>query len=249
MLDFCPDCVMGYSFAFFTLSGATFYKIFLVRSQFCPPIFSLVQAAKHNAQYFQNRLVFGLKDLQDQIIFDFGDAHFFKILQQISFKMGKLKNKRFLKRKFYSLSPIFASKFMRHFSGILIFCFSLFTVLPMNGLLACGDHAATEKPGASEKMCCKEKSVEEPAHCEEETHTCEQKHPGQKCPDQGGCCGSGCTCPCGAIPGGHTVVVLAEIPFSFSATSDATLRQAFYFAQHMPEEVYLPIWQPPQLSA
>jgi len=125
-------------------------------------------------------------------------------------------------------------------------------VLPVNELLACGNHDdAAEKAVASEKMCCKEKSVEESAHCaeEEERHTCEKSHPGQKCPDQGGCCGKGCTCPCGALPGGHTMVVLAEIPFPLSATSDATLRQAFYFAQHMPEEVYLPIWQPPQLSA
>lgn len=163
--------------------------------------------------------------------------------------MDKLKNKRLLKRRFYSLSFIFTPKLMRYFSGILIFCFSLFTVLPVNELLACGNHDAAEKAVASEKMCCKGKPEEEPAHCEEEMHACEKNHPGQNCPDQGGCCGKGCTCPCGALPGGHTVVLLAEIPFPLSATSDATLRQAFYFAQHMPEEVYLPIWQPPRLNA
>ena len=167
--------------------------------------------------------------------------------------MGELKNKRFLKRRFCSLSPIFASEFMRYFPGILIIFITLFTAMQVDRLLACGQDAAAEsaevEAGASEKTCCKGKPEEEPAHCEEEMHACEKNHPGQNCPDQGGCCGKGCTCPCGAIPGGHTVVVLAEIPFALSATSGATLRQAFYFAQHMPEEVYLPIWQPPQLSA
>ncbi|MDZ4704115.1 MAG: hypothetical protein SH848_09310 [Saprospiraceae bacterium] len=143
---------------------------------------------------------------------------------------------------------------MRNFPGIL-FCFiTLFTAMPVDRLLACGQNTAAEsaevEAGVPEKMCCKGKPAEEPAHCEEETHACEENHPGQKCPDQeGGCCGKGCTCPCGALPGGHTVVVLAEIPFPLSVTSDATLRQAFYFAQHMPEEVYLPIWQPPRLNA
>ena len=167
--------------------------------------------------------------------------------------MGELKNKRFLKRRFCSLSPIFASEFMRYFPGILIIFITLFTAMPVDRLLACGQDAAAEsaevEAGASEKTCCKGKPEEEPAHCEEEMHACEKNHPGQNCPDQGGCCGKGCTCPCGALPGGHTVVVLAEIPFALSATSDATLRQAFYFAQHMPEEVYLPIWQPPRLNA
>jgi len=139
---------------------------------------------------------------------------------------------------------------MRYFSSILIFCFSLFTVLPVNELLACGNHDAAEKAVASEKMCCKEKSVEEPAHCaEEETQTCAQNHPGKTCSEQGGCCGKGCTCPCGALPVGHTGIMLAELLLVLPAFSDNTLRQAFYFAQHMPEEVYLPIWQPPQLSA
>lgn len=139
---------------------------------------------------------------------------------------------------------------MRQFSGILIFCFSLFTVLPVNALLACGDHRdAAESAADSEKMCCKGKPVEEPAHCEAETHACEQKHPGQKCPNQGGCCGKGCTCPCGALPGGHSGVLLTELSLILPAFSDVTARGAFYFAQHMPEEVYLAIWQPPQLSA
>ena len=142
---------------------------------------------------------------------------------------------------------------MQHFFGILILLISLFTALPVDELRACGHDAAAKsteaEAGASEKMCCKEKSVEEPAHCEKETHTCEQSHPGQNCPDQGGCCGKGCTCPCGALPGGHSGVILTEISLVLPAFSDATLSRAFYFAEHMPEEVYLAIWQPPQLSA
>jgi hypothetical protein len=39
----------------------------------------------------------------------------------------------------------------------------------------------------------------------------------------------------------------AAIP-PFSA-ADSAQRQAFYFAEHMPEAVYLPIWQPPKLRA
>lgn len=164
--------------------------------------------------------------------------------------MGLLKTKRPENKRISRIIFNFATKFMRHFPGILILFVVLFTALPVSGVLACGHGDAMEKDVSPEKVCCsKDASPEEKTPCEEETHACDQNHPGEKCPDQGGCCGKGCTCPCGAIPGGHTVVVLAELPVALAATSDATLKQAFYFAQHMPEEVYLPIWQPPKLNA
>ena len=42
-----------------------------------------------------------------------------------------------------------------------------------------------------------------------------------------------------------------ETPLTFAASlfNDSVQTMAFYFAEHLPEAVYLPIWQPPKISA
>lgn len=59
-----------------------------------------------------------------------------------------------------------------------------------------------------------------------------------------------CHCP-GCVTVCHvTVLFSAADPIVIPVVCDASIqRQAFYFAAHLPEAVYLPIWQPPQWLA
>lgn len=71
---------------------------------------------------------------------------------------------------------------------------------------------------------------------------------GQPCPeDESG----HCHCPdCGAVnhPPVAFSVALMAIPMP-GINSTSVLRQAYYFADHLPEAVHLPIWQPPKWVA
>jgi hypothetical protein len=61
-----------------------------------------------------------------------------------------------------------------------------------------------------------------------------------------------CHCPgCHAGSSRTTGNLTDDYQFSFSAFcfDVLLLKQAFYFSQHLPEEICLPIWQPPQLGA
>lgn len=42
-----------------------------------------------------------------------------------------------------------------------------------------------------------------------------------------------------------------ETPLNFAASllNDSVQKMAFYFAEHLPEAVYLPIWLPPKIGA
>lgn len=85
--------------------------------------------------------------------------------------------------------------------------------------------------------------------CARDTNGCAKLHPGQECPDTDG--SGGCDCPgCGTIGFAPTAFTNAEevIPFLFPFDVRMS-RQAFYFADHLPEAVYLPIWQPPKLAS
>lgn len=117
-----------------------------------------------------------------------------------------------------------------------------------NTAWACGGSGADSEQ--SEKSCCTDGGEAQNAHCGSGADGCSEKHPGQSCPDDNGC--GGCHCPgCGTTSGGHAGGFLAEFPTILCSpiASDSVQRQAFYFADHVPEAVYLSIWQPPQLSA
>ncbi|MBP6810777.1 MAG: hypothetical protein KA138_04630 [Saprospiraceae bacterium] len=60
-----------------------------------------------------------------------------------------------------------------------------------------------------------------------------------------------CHCPgCGASCHITVLFSVAEAAIFNPLMLDASLqRQAFYFAEHLPEAVYFPIWQPPKLAA
>jgi hypothetical protein len=63
--------------------------------------------------------------------------------------------------------------------------------------------------------------------------------------------GNHCHCPrCGGASSSHVGGLPEDILITLIRSSVVWLqKQAFYFAEHLPEEVYLPIWQPPKLAA
>lgn len=84
-------------------------------------------------------------------------------------------------------------------------------------------------------------------HCAESTADCDAPY-GEPCSDDesGHCHCPGCVAACCHV----TVLFSAAYPIFAPLVCDASIqRQAFYFAEHLPEAVYLPIWQPPQWMA
>ena len=141
---------------------------------------------------------------------------------------------------------------MQHRFATLLLLLSLFATAPANRAWACGSHEAGHAEQFHEKAaqssCCSGDADSEAAHCGSDADACNQSHSGQPCPDDDGCggchcpgCGTTCHAPAAFAPAGDAV----SLPFIFAASVQ---RQAFYFAQHLPEAVYLPIWQPPQLG-
>jgi hypothetical protein len=127
----------------------------------------------------------------------------------------------------------------RLFSSLLVL---LFLALSPGNALACGD-SNDEK-----ESCCTSQNDSKPAHCSSNSDVCSESHPGQTCPDEDGC--GQCHCPgCGSIGGGFSGGCLLDLPQEIGSLIEHgdSRRQAFYFADHMPEDVYLPIWQPPQI--
>ena len=122
---------------------------------------------------------------------------------------------------------------------LLLFLF----VASTSSVWACGQNntAKCGQEGVHENSCCTENG--------KTLDACEQNNSCSKCPntkDHGGC-----HCPCSTTSCCHAGCVLAEFAIilpSCTSSSDETLRRAFYFAQHMPKEVYFVIWQPPQLA-
>lgn len=111
---------------------------------------------------------------------------------------------------------------------------------------ACGsesnDHRPKAKQESSEKACCSEGK----APVAEDS---QPQHDGSDCPcdhEHGGC-----HCPgCGMVGSSGAAFTLAVSPVPATASLPIVVQKmAFYFAEHLPEAVYLPIWQPPKLDA
>ena len=125
----------------------------------------------------------------------------------------------------------------------LLLILSLFA-LSANRVLSYGnDHAANSQSASSEKSCCSREKA--PTPCADDS---KQHHTSSSCPcdhENGGC-----HCPgCGMICSAGAALPL-EIPLALNAHLYSVLVQkmAFYFADHLPEAVYLPVWQPPKLD-
>ncbi|MFN0014824.1 MAG: hypothetical protein ACKVU2_09780 [Saprospiraceae bacterium] len=139
---------------------------------------------------------------------------------------------------------------MKNYSGTFLFLLILFVASATNPARACGgddsDQAAQFHEKSDAQSCCADNAA--PAHCSENADACNESHPGEPCSDDDGC--GTCHCPgCGVVTtaGG---ALLIETPAVLPSLCDSgrAKRQAFYFAEHIPEAVYLPIWQPPKIG-
>lgn len=122
-------------------------------------------------------------------------------------------------------------------------------VLPTNRAEACGsddaDHAAKFHEESSSESCCTTAEAQ-PDCCAGDA---EHQHPDSSCPCDHE--NEGCHCP------GCQIVVHSAAAFTLEAPprlathilNFSVQKQAFYFADHLPEAVYLPIWLPPKIGA
>jgi hypothetical protein len=122
----------------------------------------------------------------------------------------------------------------------LFLFFNLLVAAAANRVWACGDseggHAAQFHKKEPASCCTNDVGA---AHCNQNADACSLAHPGEPCPDGYGC--GGCHCPgCGTVVS-HAPVAFDSLnetaipPFS---AADSAQRQAFYFAEHMPEAVF-----------
>ncbi|MBP6828278.1 MAG: hypothetical protein KA165_17060 [Saprospiraceae bacterium] len=135
-----------------------------------------------------------------------------------------------------------------NFRPVTLFLFLGLFVTSANDAGACGDehsrNAAQTQQAVSKKSCCAKEEAQ--TSCSNDSG---QRHSDSNCPcdhDNGGCHCPGCGLMC------HSGAASAlETPLNFAASlfNDSVQKMAFYFAEHLPEAVYLPIWQPPKISA
>ncbi len=135
---------------------------------------------------------------------------------------------------------------MQYRIQFLFLLISLFA-LPANSAWACGGHNADHEKAYHEKKeqksCCSNKDA---------TSTDANKGQDQRtgCPcdkDEKGCHCPGCGMICHA--GAALAFDITDLFQTICLQTNALKKQAFYFAQHMPEDVYRSIWQPPKISA
>ncbi|MEO6037507.1 MAG: hypothetical protein ABIQ93_03770 [Saprospiraceae bacterium] len=131
---------------------------------------------------------------------------------------------------------------------LILLLFSLCVSLSTNSARACGHSGICGQAGAG-KSCCAVKGATKQAACAKMGGDQKKDRAAQKCP--GSRSQGGCHCPCALMGGAPVSAAIEAFPPLLSnlfASEDATLRQAFYYARHRPEAVYLAIWQPPQLG-
>lgn len=128
----------------------------------------------------------------------------------------------------------------------LLFMFSLFAI-SANRAWACGkERTQSETKSAStgiQKSCCSESK--DIAPCSDDA---KHQHSEAECPcdhDNGGCHCPGCGLICHAGAGS---VSETSLPSEASLHNDSVQKMAFYFADHLPEAVYLAIWLPPKVD-
>ena len=136
---------------------------------------------------------------------------------------------------------------MQYRLGILFLPFILF-VASANYAWACGSDNTSQtgmfQEEFSEKSCCSKDEAHIPS-----VHDSEHRHSSSNCPCDHE--NDGCHCPgCGMI-GCSSAAFAGEIPPGFAMgtpLSSSAQKMAFYFAGHLPEGVYLSIWQPPKMA-
>jgi hypothetical protein len=154
---------------------------------------------------------------------------------------------------YWSQVPIFAFCFMKAQIVKLFLLLSLFVAWSASTALACGnpdddhiskfhhDHGHNSGAHAHEIAQNHRRCLDNSEHCNQE----KSGRPSSEGQD------GHCHCPgCGTTF--HTPLIFAPAELTISNRlfyDKSAARQAFYFADHLPEAVYFPIWQPPKLVA
>ena len=133
-------------------------------------------------------------------------------------------------------------------SIILFALLTLFTALPVNPVWACGhdtDGIKNTHPTKERKSCCAKGEAQSP-RAEDACGDHQNPAPGCPCDHERG----NCHCPGCGISHTSAAFTLEYFPvFHVQPILVSMQKMAFYFADHLPEAVYLPIWQPPKIAA
>lgn len=129
---------------------------------------------------------------------------------------------------------------MKKHLTIWLFIFGLVSGMGASRILACGSgkcnmEQTASRHGHKSASCCSK--AQACGHEKRDNPTCPVKN------DCGGCPCSG-FCSFSTFSGGLPAEFLPNLT-GFQLVKSK--RQAFYFDEHSPEAVYLPIWQPPKL--
>jgi hypothetical protein len=173
-------------------------------------------------------------------------------LRRSSFFNFRLPDFQILRRCF-SVEKCFQKNLQRHLStfasnmkfrlATLLLLLNLFA-MSANAAWACGSedagHAAKFHAEPAQKICC---------DADDEQTSCETQDTGPNCPCDHN--NGGCHCPgCGVVSHSGTAFAFETQPvLPISTLNFSAQKMAFYFADHLPEAVYLPIWQPPKIGA
>lgn len=135
---------------------------------------------------------------------------------------------------------------MQHRIRILFLLSSLFA-LSANSAWACGNHNA-DHAKAYHVQTAKESCCSKDAAASTDINKAQDQSPDCPC-DHGK---KGCHCPgCGVVchAGAALAFDISDLFQAIGLQNTSLQKQAFYFAQHMPEDVYRSIWQPPKIRA
>lgn len=126
----------------------------------------------------------------------------------------------------------------------------LFVLSANNASACCQDKADRSTKSHQEplgKSCCAKDDID--TSCSSDSA---QQHSGPNCPCEHEKDGRGCHCPgCGTTCHAGAAAFAPDAPPTLNALvfNHSVQKQAFHFAEHLPEAVYLPIWQPPKIGA
>jgi len=142
---------------------------------------------------------------------------------------------------------------MQHRFTTFFLLLCLFVVLSANRGLACEKSEVQPvvpigQESGQDWATHQNETVHSQVHCTENRSHGDSSQSGQPCPeDESG----HCHCPdCAALNHPPLAFSGAEMAIPMPGLNCVTLlRQAFYFADHLPEAVHIPIWQPPKWVA
>lgn len=137
------------------------------------------------------------------------------------------------------------------FDIVIRFLICCLFALSANSASACCqdkvDRSTKSHQESSEKSCCSKDDLGA-SRSSDSAH----QHPGSNCPCEHEKDGRGCHCPgCGTTCHSGAAAFAPDAPPTLNALvfNHSVQKQAFYFVEHLPEAVYLPIWQPPKIGA